>query len=139
MASTAVAAQHQQVVLVQSPQDKREYRRLKLDNGLDVLLIHDPEMASALEGQDDDVDEEDGYEEDDDDDGDEDEDEDGDEDMEGDVHKEVGAWRWLSCCCCCFVCVFVLVLKTYRCGAWRQPSCSAPFLLLAYYFSKTTV
>lgn len=109
MASTAVAAQHQQVVLVQSPQDKREYRRLKLDNGLDVLLIHDPEMANALEGQDGDAEDEDGYEEDDEDDEDEGEDEDGDEDMEGDVIEEVGAWRRLSRCCDCSVCAsFVL-------------------------------
>ena len=30
-----------------SPLDRKLYRRLKLDNGLDVLLIHDPEMEGA--------------------------------------------------------------------------------------------
>jgi hypothetical protein len=29
---------------IKSPRDKRLYRRLKLDNELDVLLISDPEM-----------------------------------------------------------------------------------------------
>ena len=30
-----------------SPQDKKLYRRLRLDNGLDVLLINDPEMQAG--------------------------------------------------------------------------------------------
>lgn len=30
--------------LIKSPQDQKEYCRLKLDNGLQVLLIRDPEM-----------------------------------------------------------------------------------------------
>ena len=42
---------------------------LETDYGLDVPLIHDPEMASALEDQEDDVEGEDGYEEDDEDEG----------------------------------------------------------------------
>lgn len=32
-----------------SPLDKKLYRRVKLGNGLDVLLIHDPEMEGAEE------------------------------------------------------------------------------------------
>lgn len=38
---------------VKSPQDKRLYRHIKLPNQLDVLLIEDPEMASAPEDVDD--------------------------------------------------------------------------------------
>jgi len=32
---------------VRSQQDQKSYKRLKLDNGLDVLLIHDPEMEAS--------------------------------------------------------------------------------------------
>lgn len=32
---------------VKSPQDKRLYRRIRLDNQLDVLLIEDPEIQSG--------------------------------------------------------------------------------------------
>ncbi|KAK9797401.1 hypothetical protein WJX73_004607 [Symbiochloris irregularis] len=35
----------QQFQVVASPQDKRHYRRLRLDNGLHVLLISDPEIS----------------------------------------------------------------------------------------------
>ena len=35
---------------VKSPQDKKLYRRLRLNNGLDVLLISDPEMQASAEG-----------------------------------------------------------------------------------------
>jgi secreted Zn-dependent insulinase-like peptidase len=34
--------------ILQSPLDKRIYRRLVLDNGMTVLLISDPEMAAAI-------------------------------------------------------------------------------------------
>ena len=74
------------VAVVQSPQDKRQYKRLRLQNGLDVLLIHDPEMAEALEGRSDDGQEEDGYESDDE--GDEEDEEDMDEDMADEVRRE---------------------------------------------------
>ncbi len=79
--ATATAAAP--VAVVQSPQDKRQYKRLRLQNGLDVLLIHDPEMAEALEGRSDDGEEEDGYESDDE--GDEEDDEDMEEDMADEV------------------------------------------------------
>ncbi|KAK9820983.1 hypothetical protein WJX81_000873 [Elliptochloris bilobata] len=69
------------VAVVQSPQDKRHYKRLTLENGLDVLLIHDPEMAGALEGRSDDGVEEDGYESDDEGDGEEDDEMEEDEDV----------------------------------------------------------
>ena len=36
--------------ILKSPQDRRLYRRLVLPNGMMVLLIHDPEMAAAVEG-----------------------------------------------------------------------------------------
>ena len=32
---------------IKSEQDHKSYKRLKLDNGLDVLLIHDPEMEAS--------------------------------------------------------------------------------------------
>lgn len=32
---------------VKSQQDQKSYKRLKLDNGLDVMLIHDPEMEAS--------------------------------------------------------------------------------------------
>lgn len=32
---------------VKSQQDQKSYKRLKLDNGLDVLMIHDPEMEAS--------------------------------------------------------------------------------------------
>jgi hypothetical protein len=32
---------------IKSQQDHKTYKRLKLDNGLDVLLIHDPEMEAS--------------------------------------------------------------------------------------------
>lgn len=35
--------------VLQSPLDKRLYRRTALSNGLGVLLISDPEMGTALE------------------------------------------------------------------------------------------
>lgn len=35
---------------VKSQQDQKSYRRLELDNGLDVLLIHDPEMEASSSG-----------------------------------------------------------------------------------------
>ena len=38
----------QRAELIRSPQDQKEYARVKLDNGLQVLLIRDPEMK--LEG-----------------------------------------------------------------------------------------
>ena len=90
MAATRAAAP---VAVVQSPQDKRQYKRLRLDNGLDVLLIHDPEMADALEGHSDDNAEEDGFESDD-----EGEAEDEDE-MEEDMADEVtsvSSWKPLT-------------------------------------------
>jgi 3-methyladenine DNA glycosylase AlkC len=34
---------------VKSPQDKKLYRRLRLSNGLDVLLVSDPEMQASAE------------------------------------------------------------------------------------------
>ena len=34
--------------ILKSPQDKRLYRRIVLANGLDALLISDPEMAHSL-------------------------------------------------------------------------------------------
>ena len=80
MATASAAAT---VAVVQSPQDKRKYKRLRLDNGLDVLLIHDPEMADALEGGSDDNAEEDGYESDDE--GDEEDEDDMEEDMADEV------------------------------------------------------
>lgn len=82
--ATATAAAP--VAVVQSPQDKRQYKRLRLQNGLDVLLIHDPEMAEALEGRSDDGEEEDGYESDDE--GDEEDDGDMEEDMADEVRRE---------------------------------------------------
>lgn len=36
------------VEVVKSPDDKKEYRRIDLENGLAILLIHDPEAAAAL-------------------------------------------------------------------------------------------
>lgn len=35
--------------IIQSPHDKKQYRRVDLQNGLAVLLIHDPEVALALQ------------------------------------------------------------------------------------------
>ena len=35
---------------VKSQQDQKSYKRLKLDNGLDVMLIHDPEMEASSSG-----------------------------------------------------------------------------------------
>ena len=35
---------------VKSQQDRKSYKRLKLDNGLDVMLIHDPEMEASSPG-----------------------------------------------------------------------------------------
>ena len=35
---------------VKSQQDRKSYKRLKLDNGLDVMLIHDPEMEASPPG-----------------------------------------------------------------------------------------
>ena len=83
MATASAAAP---VAVVQSPQDKRQYKRLRLQNGLDVLLIHDPEMAEALEGRGDDGEEECGYESDDE--GDEEDDGDMEEDMADEVRRE---------------------------------------------------
>eukprot|EP00882_Tetradesmus_deserticola_P020972 GHRQ01022665.1.p1 GENE.GHRQ01022665.1~~GHRQ01022665.1.p1 ORF type:complete len:274 (+),score=115.83 GHRQ01022665.1:417-1238(+) len=34
--------------IIQSPNDKKSYRHLKLSNGIAVLLIHDPAVAEAL-------------------------------------------------------------------------------------------
>lgn len=42
----------QESQLLQSPNDKKSYRRVKLPNGLTCLLIHDPEIELS-EGQDD--------------------------------------------------------------------------------------
>lgn len=36
--------------ILQSPLDKREYRRFVLENGMTALLISDPEMAEAVNG-----------------------------------------------------------------------------------------
>jgi hypothetical protein len=36
------------VELIKSPSDRKEYRYLKLPNGMAVLLIHDPEIAAAM-------------------------------------------------------------------------------------------
>lgn len=36
------------VDIVKSPHDKKQYRRIDLDNGLKVLLIHDPDIAQQL-------------------------------------------------------------------------------------------
>ena len=102
--ATATAAAP--VAVVQSPQDKRQYKRLRLQNGLDVLLIHDPEMAEALEGRSDDGQEEDGYESDD-----EGDEEDVEEDMADEVRQEASTFiattaqhlyssgRHKLCCC----------------------------------------
>ena len=38
---------------IKSEQDHKLYKRLKLDNGLDVLLIHDPEMEASSSADDD--------------------------------------------------------------------------------------
>lgn len=35
------------VEVLKSPSDRKQYRYLKLDNGMAVLLIHDPEIAQA--------------------------------------------------------------------------------------------
>lgn len=35
--------------IVQSPADRKQYRLVTLENGLQCLLIHDPEVASSLE------------------------------------------------------------------------------------------
>ena len=43
-----VAETAQRTELIKSPQDQKDYARVKLDNGLQVLLIRDPEMK--LEG-----------------------------------------------------------------------------------------
>eukprot|EP00793_Prasinoderma_coloniale_P000746 PRCOL_00003896-RA len=49
-------------VPISSPEDKREYRRIVLPNGLTALLIHDPEMAAGgASGEDDDEEEDDEY------------------------------------------------------------------------------
>ena len=39
------------VEVLKSPADKKEYRFLRLDNGMAVLLIHDPEIGAILEAQ----------------------------------------------------------------------------------------
>lgn len=36
------------VEILKPPQDKRLYRRIKLPNGMNVLLISDPEMGNSL-------------------------------------------------------------------------------------------
>ena len=42
----AVAA----VEVLKSPADRKSYRYVKLDNGISVLLIHDPEIALSAGG-----------------------------------------------------------------------------------------
>ena len=42
------AANAASVKILKSPQDKRLYRRMVLANGLEALLISDPEMAHSL-------------------------------------------------------------------------------------------
>ena len=37
---------------IKSEQDHKSYKRLRLDNGLDVLLIHDPEMEASSSADD---------------------------------------------------------------------------------------
>jgi secreted Zn-dependent insulinase-like peptidase len=37
--------------MVQSPSDRKSYRYLVLDNGIGVLLIHDPAVAEVLAAQ----------------------------------------------------------------------------------------
>ncbi|XP_018441552.2 nardilysin-like [Raphanus sativus] len=77
-------------MVVKSPNDRRLYRVIELENGLSALLIHDPDIyldASAADGQNTDGDQmdEDGEEEEDSDGSYEDDD---DEDMEGDEDED---------------------------------------------------
>lgn len=72
-------------IVVKSPNDRRLYRLVKLENGLRALLVHDPEIypespPKAARSDDEEEEEEEEGEEDDDDPEDEDEDEEGDED-----------------------------------------------------------
>lgn len=48
------------VEILKPPQDKRLYRRIKLSNGMNVLLISDPEMGNSLTEEHPDEDEMDG-------------------------------------------------------------------------------
>ncbi len=82
----AAAAPARPVALVQSPLDRRDYRRLTLDNGLDVLLIRDPEMADTL-GEEEEVEE------------DEDEDDEGDEEDDMEEGEEEDAVRLTAVAC----------------------------------------
>lgn len=79
-------------IVIKSPNDRRLYRLIELENGLCALLVHDPEIYSddskTLDTNEDeeesvDEDEEDGDEED------EDEDEEEDEEEANDTEKEV--------------------------------------------------
>ncbi|CAH8391672.1 unnamed protein product [Eruca vesicaria subsp. sativa] len=86
-------------VVVKSPNDRRLYRVIELENGLCALLIHDPDIypeGSAADGQNTDADhmdedDEDGEEEEEDSDGSNEDDEDeGDDDMDEDEVEEKG-------------------------------------------------
>jgi len=59
------AANAASVEILKSPQDQRLYRRVVLANGLEALLISDPEMAHSLaeDEQQEDDDEDDGGDE----------------------------------------------------------------------------
>jgi hypothetical protein len=83
----AAAAPARPVALVQSPLDRRDYRRLTLENGLDVLLIHDPEMADTLD-EEEEVEEE------------EDEDDEGDEEDDMEEGEQEDAVRLAAVACC---------------------------------------
>ncbi|XP_004294732.1 PREDICTED: nardilysin isoform X1 [Fragaria vesca subsp. vesca] len=79
-------------VVVKSPNDKRLYRLIKLDNGLTALLVHDPEIGEAQLSKDsertEEAEEEDEEEEDEDEDEDDEDDEDDEEDSEEDDEEE---------------------------------------------------
>lgn len=38
-----------QKIVIKSPSDKREYKAIQLPNGVQVVLIHDPEMGTGEE------------------------------------------------------------------------------------------
>lgn len=77
---------------MKSPNDKRLYRLIKLDNGLTALLVHDPEIGEAQLSKDskrtEEAEEEDEEEEDEDEDEDDEDDEDDEEDSEEDDEEE---------------------------------------------------
>ena len=49
-APTAAAGVASCCVPASSPEDKRQYRRVVLGNGLTALLVHDPEARPGFEG-----------------------------------------------------------------------------------------